>query len=168
MAQPSLRRPNSSSHPLRGGCLTRPAFTNFRDRWSSFPWDGCFVVSLGTAKSPIRLGQRDRWIHWRAPESGPYLRYGPSSQPDRVSSSRLGVSRQLDLYPPSGSRHYPGRRCCRVLAPNLARPLSRAAAMINVRGAGTFSSFVAVRRTMSHSCRRATSGSIRDARLAGA
>jgi IS66 Orf2 like protein len=30
------------------------------------------------------------------------------------------------------------------------------------------SSFVAVRRTMSYSCRRAASGSIRDARLAGA
>jgi len=35
-----------------------------------------------------------------------------------------------------------------------------------VRGPGTFSSFVAVRRTMSYSCRRAASGSIRDARLA--
>src|SRR5579859_2918440 len=30
-----------------------------------------------------------------------------------------------------------------------ARPLSRASTMINVRGRGTFSSFVAVRRTMS-------------------
>jgi hypothetical protein len=64
--------------------------------------------------------------------------------------------------------HYPGLRCGRVLDPNVARPLSRAATMINVRGRGTFSSFVAVRRTMSYSCRRAASGSIRDARLAGA
>ncbi len=38
--------------------------------------------------------------------------------------------------------------------------------MIDVRGRGTFSSFVAARRTMSYSCRRAASGSIRDARLA--
>src|SRR5947209_17670455 len=63
--------------------------------------------------------------------------------------------------------HYPGLRCGRVLDPNVARPLSRAATMINVRGRGTFSSFVAVRRTMSYSCRTAASGSIRDARLAG-
>jgi hypothetical protein len=56
-----------------------------------------------------------------------------------------------------------GQKCARV-----ARPLSRAATMIDVRGRGTFSSFVAARRTMSYSCRRAASGSIRDARLAGA
>src|SRR5260370_31617326 len=62
--------------------------------------------------------------------------------------------------------HYPGLRCGRVLDPNVARPLSRAATMIDVRGRGTFSSFVAARRTMSYSCRRAASGSIRDARLA--
>ena len=55
------------------------------------------------------------------------------------------------------------KKCARV-----ARPLSRAATMIDVRGRQTFSSFVAARRTMSYSCRRASSGSIRDARLAGA
>src|SRR6266513_1133049 len=36
---------------------------------------------------------------------------------------------------------HPGLRCGRVLDPNVARPLSRAATMINV-GRGTFSSFV--------------------------
>src|SRR5712671_6638467 len=41
--------------------------------------------------------------------------------------------------------HYPGLRCGRVLDPDVARPLSRTATMINVRGRGTFSSFVAVR-----------------------
>jgi hypothetical protein len=46
--------------------------------------------------------------------------------------------------------------------------LMRAPTMTDLRGPGTFSSFVAVRRTMSYSCRRAASGSIRDARLAGA
>src|ERR1017187_8238712 len=30
--------------------------------------------------------------------------------------------------------HYPGHRCGRVLDPNVARPLSRAATMIHVRG----------------------------------
>jgi hypothetical protein len=40
--------------------------------------------------------------------------------------------------------------------------------VINVRGRGTFSSFVAAQCILSHSCRRAASGSIRDARLAGA
>src|SRR5438477_3834217 len=64
--------------------------------------------------------------------------------------------------------HYPGLRCGRVLDPNVARPLSRAATVIDVRAPGTFSSFVAARRPMSYSCRRAASGSIRDARLAGA
>jgi hypothetical protein len=54
-------------------------------------------------------------------------------------------------------------KCARV-----ARHLSRAATVIDVHGRGTFSSFVAARRTMSYSCRRAASGSIRDARLAGA
>jgi len=46
--------------------------------------------------------------------------------------------------------------------------LMRAPTVTDVLGPGTFSSFVAARRTMSYSCRRAASGSIRDARLAGA
>jgi len=51
-----------------------------------------------------------------------------------------------------------------------ATPLGplRAPTVTDVRGPGTFSSFAAARRTMSYSCRRAASGSIRDARLAGA
>ena len=50
----------------------------------------------------------------------------------------------------------------------LADLADEASSLVNVRGRGTFSSFVAVRRTMCYSCRRAASGSIRDARLAGA
>jgi len=38
----------------------------------------------------------------------------------------------ISTHPPDA--HYPGPRCGRVLDPNLARPLSRAATMINVRG----------------------------------
>jgi hypothetical protein len=87
----------------------------------------------------------------RTSESGPHLRYGPSSQPDRASSSRLSVSRQLDLYPPSGWRTIQDFAAAGSSIPTYL-----------------FSSFVAVRATMSYSCRRAASGSIRDARLAGA
>ncbi len=40
--------------------------------------------------------------------------------------------------------------------------------VIHVRGRGASLSFLAVRRTASYSCRRAATGSMRDARLAGA
>ncbi len=68
----------------------------------------------------------------------------------RCASAASGYTRALPM-------------CARV-----GRHLMRAPTVTDVRGPGTFSSFVAARSTMSYSCRRATSGSIRDARLAGA
>src|SRR5713226_4998129 len=122
---------------------------------------------------PIHLSHELFYRHWinhstrGTPQNGPTCQSRPLFEDPRIPRTR--VFRQLEAKSfTSCWRVIKELRCGRVLDPNVARPLSRAATMINVRGRGTFSSLVAVRRTMSYSCRRAASGSIRDARLAGA
>jgi hypothetical protein len=57
MDLPSLRRPNSSSHPLRGGCLT---FIGRRDRRTASFIAKVRIASSGYLRSPTRCRVRLR------------------------------------------------------------------------------------------------------------
>ncbi len=53
MARPPLRRPNSSSHPLRGGCLTRSATVRERERIESEMLRSCLDGDLDGAADAV-------------------------------------------------------------------------------------------------------------------